>query len=78
MYVCIEFITLRAPADPTCGFVYSCVRGKPVLSRVNTILDRMAFGQKLISISPKCHLHGTRIQPKFYANQVLSHPRAGS
>ena len=31
------------------------------LNRVNTILDRLEFGHKLINIGPECRLNGTRI-----------------
>ena len=49
-----------------------------LLNRVNTILDRLAFGHKLFSIVPKCHQDGTRIQSKYHANHTMGHPWAGS
>ena len=70
--------TLCAPADFTCGFVCSCVRGKFFLHGVCTILDRLAFGHKLISIGRKCHQDRTRILSKYHANHTWGTPWAGS
>ena len=50
---------------------------KAFLNRVNTILDRLAFGLKLISIGPNYHQNGTRIQSKYHANHTSVHPWAG-
>ena len=52
--------------------------GNSFLHRVNTILDRLAFGHKLNRIGPKCHQRGTRTQPKYHANHTVGQSLAGS
>jgi hypothetical protein len=41
-------------------------------------LGSIGMWSQLISIGPKCHQHGTRIQPKYHANHTLGYPWAGS
>ena len=76
----MKFRTLRAPADPTCGFVCSCVHGKFILpNRVNDLgsigiwsqIDKHRF-----QMTPKWHPNSAQIPCKSYLGPPMGRFRA--